>query len=551
MPIPPNCTARGYQASLTFITLLVAPLAAARPSPPMATSMQMSKTAQPAVSSGSPAATPAASGAQSVNATASPTSDAQSRTAIPAPAPTAPSSPNDVTPQPDVGSRVCGLGAAFHAGRRAKLVETLRAQSPTGLVLVRGLPASREYVRFSQDKTFWYLTGVESPNAALVIDVKTGAETLFLPPRSTANERWEGELWDAQDAWVKDLTGFTDVRPTNELVPMLKDSAPAAKVVWISKEPWVELSGCSDRAGPHDSSIEHDPLDGRMSREDALELNLQQKLGVEVRDCAPVLAEMRRIKTPEEIGALRRAGRIGALAMEEAVRCSRPGRGEWELEAVMSFVHRREGAAGPAYHAIVGCGPDSIVLHYAEDSRTMRAGEIVLLDYAPEVDHYTSDITRSWPVDGRFTPRMIELYDAVLEAQLAGIAAVKPGATFEDVEKACRHALSTHGMLKLVRHGVSHYVGLEVHDVGDYRRPLEPGVVITVEPGLYDAQANIGIRIEDVVLVTAVGCDVLTAGVTKDRAALGALQAEEGILDRKGGTEGPRGPVAVENPGKH
>jgi Xaa-Pro aminopeptidase len=484
--------------------------------------------------------------AQSVSSQSGSNSVAPTPTAAP---PVAAPSGATVAPS-DAQARECGLGSAFHAGRRKKLVETLRAISPTGLVLVRGLPATREYTRFTQDKTFWYLTGVESPDASLVIDVKSGAETLFLPPRSATSERWEGELWDAQDAWVKDVTGFSDVRATNELVPMLKEDAPSAKVVWISKEPWIDLSGCADRAVENDASIRKDPLDGRLSREEALELNLRQKLDVDVRDCAPMLAEMRRVKTPEEIEALRHAGRIGALAMEEAVRCSRPGRGEWELEAAMSFVQRREGATGPAYHAIVGSGPNALVMHYSADSRTMRAGEMVLLDYAPEVDHYTSDITRSWPVDGKFTPRMIEIYDAVLEAQLAGIDAVKPGATIEDVEKACRHALSAHGMFKLTRHGVSHYVGLEVHDVGDYRRPLEPGVVLTVEPGVYDAQANIGVRIEDVVVVTTTGCEVLTAGVPKDRASLVALQSESGLLDRRPAAELLHAPIAVETPGK-
>ncbi|MGH8311335.1 MAG: aminopeptidase P N-terminal domain-containing protein, partial [Steroidobacteraceae bacterium] len=220
--------------------------------------------------------------------------------------------------------RRCGLGAAFHGGRRKKLVENLRAQAESSLLLVRGLPVTRDYTRFQQDKTFWYLTGIESPNATLVVDVRSGAETLFLPQRNTAKERWEGELWDSTDAWVKEISGFTDVRPSNELFPVLKEMS-AGKVVWISKEPWVALSGCWDRALPHDRSIERDPLDGRTSRESALEENLREKLHVEVRDCAPILAEMRRIKTGEEIDALRHAGRIGSLAMIEAIRSSRPG----------------------------------------------------------------------------------------------------------------------------------------------------------------------------------------------------------------------------------
>ncbi len=458
---------------------------------------------------------------------------------------TAPAQRGAPSAEVEAQPRKCGLGSSFHAGRRKKLVEALRAESQTGLVLVRGLPTTRAYERFQQDKTFWYLTGVDSPNAALLLDVKSGAETLFLPARNTRLERWEGEVWDAEDAWVKELTGFTDVRPANELLQVLKEDAAEAQVVWISKAPWVALSGCVDRARPHDKLIESDPLDGRTSREDALEENLRQKLEVDVRDCAPILAEMRRIKTPEEIEAMRRASRIGALAMAEAIRSSKPGQGEWELEAVMSFVHRREGSAGPAYHGIVGCGPNALILHYSEDSRTMRAGEMVLLDYAPEVDHYTSDITRSWPVDGKFTPRMIEMYDAVLEAQLVGIAAVKPGASIEDIEKACRGVLSKHGMYKLARHGVSHYIGMEVHDASAHK-PLEPGVVLTVEPGVYDQQAGIGVRIEDVVLVTATGCEVLSSGVPKDRASIVKLIEEEGLLDRMSAPELQKLPLGID-----
>jgi len=155
-----------------------------------------------------------------------------------------------------------------------------------------------------------------------------------------------------------------------------------------------------------------------------------------------------------------------------------------------------------------------------------------LLDYAPEFDKYVSDITRSWPVDGRWTPRMIELYDAVLAAQEAGIAAVRPGRTMRDIEAACRKVLAERGVLELLPHGTCHYVGMEVHDVGDGAKPLEPGVVFTIEPGVYEAATGIGIRIEDVVLVTADGCEVLSHAVPKDRASLTKLQAEEGILDR-------------------
>lgn len=425
-----------------------------------------------------------------------------------------------------------GLGADFHAGRRAALVAELRRVHPRGTLLVRGLPDTRGYLKFQQEKVFWYLSGVEGANASLCVDIETGAATLFLSSASAGKEQWEGEQWDASDAWVPAITGIAAVKEAGQLDAHLAARVAIDKVVWISKEPWIDLAGCHDRARPHDAAIKRDPLDGRPSREEALAARLVERHGADVRDCQHIIGELRRVKQPEEATALRRASEVGALAMLEAIRSTRAGVGEWELEAAMSFVHRREGAAGPGYHAIAGCGPNALVLHYNEVRRELRAGEMMLLDYAPEFDKYVSDITRSWPVDGIWTERMIELYDAVLASQEAGIAAVKPGATMRDVEAACRRVLAERGLAELLPHGTCHYVGLEVHDMGDGSKPLEPGVAFTVEPGLYDPESGIGIRIEDVVLVTADGCEVLSKGVPKDRASLSKLVAEEGLLDR-------------------
>jgi len=423
----------------------------------------------------------------------------------------------------------CGLGKEFHGARRTELAKRLEK----GLVLMRGLGQTRGYTRFHQDKAFWYLTGIESPEAALVMDLDRKQEVLFLPARNAGLEAWDGEFWDASDAWVPALSGFTEIRPIGELMAFLDERTEEGSVVWISKQPHIELSGCHDRAIPADRRQEKDPLDGRTSREDALERNLKEKFKVEVRDLSPSLSELRRIKTPEEILVLRRASEIGSLAMIEAIRSSRPGLGEWQLDALMSFVHRREGSAGAAYQAIIGAGPNALILHYSAVSRRMQAGEMLLIDYAPEYEHYLSDITRSWPVDGKFTPRMIELYDAVLEAQEAGIAAVKPGVTMRQVEQACREVLRRKGLEHMLTHGTCHYVGLEVHDVGDGSKPVESGVVFTVEPGLYEKSTGIGIRIEDVVLVTPTGCEVLSALVPKDRPMLERLVASDGLLDRE------------------
>jgi Xaa-Pro aminopeptidase len=425
------------------------------------------------------------------------------------------------------GKPVCGLGRSFHAGRRKALRETLG----NGVVVIRGLPDVRDYMQFRQDKVFWYLTGVESPNAALVMDCASGREVLLLPDANHRRERWDGELWDADDAWVRDLTGIGDVRPSAKLDDVLHDFIKNDSKIWISMHPNAALAGCCDQAYDTDKSILDDPFDGRASREQALATALERTFHTKPSDCSQQIGELRRVKQPEEIAAMRRAGRAGALAMAEAIRSTSAGLGEWELDGLMSWIHLRAGAAGPAYHAIVGSGANSLVLHYGASNRRMNDGEVVLIDYAPEVDHYTSDITRTWPVNGRFSARQAELYAAVLESQAAGIAAVKPGATIEDVSKACAKVFEQKGLGKLERHGPCHYIGLEVHDDADYSTPFVAGVCFTVEPGLYEESTGIGIRIEDVVCVTAEGCEVLSRDVPKDRAAMEQLVGEQGVLD--------------------
>lgn len=420
-----------------------------------------------------------------------------------------------------------GLGAAFHAGRRAALREALGE----GLVVLRGRPETRAYVRFFQDPMFWYLTGVEGPDAALVMDAATGEEILFLPRPQSAKEMWEGELWDTGDAWVGTVTGMTQVRPERGLAEFLRQRVERGARVWITTQPWLELAGSFDRAGPYNRRRAADPLDGRGSREEALRRFLADELGADVKDCNEVLFELRRVKTSEEIDALRRSCEVGVEAMKEAMRSTRAGLMEYELEGVMELVHRRLGAEGNGYYAIVGSGPNSLVLHHSRNSRRLRSGEVLLLDFGPTVNHYVCDITRTWPVDGKFTPRMRELYEAVLAAQAAGIAAAKPGVTIRDVDAACSAVLRERGFQRLMRHGACHWIGLEVHDVGAYDAPLVPGAAFTIEPGLYEPATGIGIRIEDVVVITADGCEVLTAGAPRDPEEVERLVGEVGILD--------------------
>ena len=424
------------------------------------------------------------------------------------------------------GKPVCGLGASFHSGRRTALREKLGE----GVVVVRGLPDTRDYTRFHQDKVFWYLTGIESPNAAFAMDCASGREVLFVPEKNPMGEQWEGEMWDVGDGWAKELTGFAEVRSNKDLEQVLGEMVAASPKLWISMHPHIALSGCFDRAQPDDYRRKKDPFDGRLSREQAFKEALHAKYEIEPKDLSPKLSELRRVKTTEEIAAMRRASLSGALAMAEAIRSTHAGLGEWDLDALMSWWQVREGASGPAYHAIVGSGPNSLTLHYSASSRRLQEGEVILIDYAPEVDHYVSDVTRTWPVNGKFSARQAELYDAVLASQLAGIAAVKPGVRLRDIEGVCAKVIDERGFSSLKRHGACHYIGLEVHDVGRGDE-LVPGVCFTVEPGLYEEATNIGIRIEDVVCVTETGCEVLSAAAPKEREAIEQLVQQEGVLD--------------------
>ena len=435
------------------------------------------------------------------------------------------------------GAPVCGLGAEFHAGRRAEL----RRRAETGVMVFRGLPSPRANLTFRQDKAFWYLTGVETPDAALVLDVDSGREVLFVNKPSRRRERWEGEIWDTDDEWVREITGIEDVHRADELLEVLdelmKTDDGEPRVLWTSLAAHVELAGSYDAAGPYDRARAEDPLDGRTSREKELARHLGERYGVEVRDTTPILYDMRRVKTPAEVDAMKRAGRAGALALAEGMRSTRPGLGEWELDALLTWMQQRHGAEGVAYAAIVGSGRNSLTLHYNFSARRVEDGEVVLIDFGPEVDHYVTDITRTWPVNGKFSERQAELYDAVLAAQRAGFAAARPGASLRAVNDACSQVLQERGFSKLMRHGAVHYIGMEVHDVGDRRAPLEPGVAFTVEPGLYEDETGIGIRIEDVVVITEDGCEVITGQVPRERDAIEALIAARGVLDWMDGEE--------------
>jgi Xaa-Pro aminopeptidase len=251
----------------------------------------------------------------------------------------------------------------------------------------------------------------------------------------------------------------------------------------------------------------------------------------ELRDLSPVLDGLRMIKRPLEIEALRLNGRVSAAAVGAAIEATAPGRFEYELEAEATATRIRQGADHAAYAAIIGSGPNVTVWHYNENGRRLEDGDLLVMDYGASFGYQTMDITRTWPVSGAFSELQEKAYRAVLEAQKAVIAAMRPGVTRERTHEIAREVVERWGFDSRYAHGAGHFVGMAVHDVGDYGRPLEVGMVIAVEPIIEIPEENLHIRIEDTVLITEQGAEVLSAGVPKEVDELLAL-----VGRRAGGT---------------
>lgn len=280
-------------------------------------------------------------------------------------------------------------------------------------------------------------------------------------------------------------------------------------------------------------------------------------------DPSEIVHEMRLLKTEEDLALMRRAAEISAEAHRAAMAAARPGMFEYELEALVEYTFRKNGATGPSYTTIVGSGPNATVLHYIENSRRIGENDLVLIDAGAEYAYYAADITRTWPVSGRFTDEQRAIYEIVLEAQEGAIAMSKPGVTMQEIHDFCVRTIAE-GLVRLglvegpvnkaieegrykkfYMHKTGHYLGMDVHDVGRYRegeewRALAAGMVMTVEPGIYIAEdceevderwRGIGVRIEDDVLVTESGYDVLTAGVPKRVEELERLVGSEATAD--------------------
>jgi len=388
---------------------------------------------------------------------------------------------------------------------------------------------------FRQEENFYYLTGHREEGAALLLVPPTAeakaaglpVETLYLPPRDKRREAWDGARMGPDDPGIEERTGFATVKPVSEL---RADLERAAKVFSLMHTllPRQEEGAARTHAGHWLAWLK------------------QALPKTQFENARAALGALRQVKSPREQELLRVAIERSMDAHREAMKAMRPGMYEYEIASLMSYTFERAGCERPGYPPIVGSGPNSTVLHYAEPRRQMQAGEVVVIDVGAECSGYTADITRTLPTSGKFSARQREIYEIVLGAQNAVLAAVKPGMTMaregqNSLYKIAHDYINSHGkdskgepLGKYFIHGLGHHIGLQVHDAGDPNRPLEPGMILTVEPGIYIPEENLGVRIEDIVLVTKDGAVLLTASLPRTveeiERAMGRTEARKASL---------------------
>jgi Xaa-Pro aminopeptidase len=398
--------------------------------------------------------------------------------------------------------------ASVYASRRARLVAELNG--PVLLFSYTGRENSSPAYVFMQEPNFYYLTGHNEEGAALLIVPSDAAEKgwhgpneiLFLPPRNPEEEKWNGPRMGPADPDVQQKTGFATVEAFSNLKPRLTDLAQSYHDIWtLTPHP-------DDTGYPH-------------AREWSAWI-AQAAQGVSLHDAAPAIGAMRQVKSPGEIALLTKAIELSVDAQLAAMRMVRPGLYEYQVAARMVEVHAYGGCETEAYSPIVGTGLHSTILHFNELDALIQDGDIVLMDVGGQYSGYTADITRTIPANGHFTARQKEIYEIVLGAQNAVLAAMKPGAKLrkgpDSLYRIAYDYINTHGadaegrsLGRYFTHGLGHHLGLEVHDAGDPDRPLEAGMVITDEPGIYIPEEKLGVRIEDDVLITPTGYQLLTA----------------------------------------
>lgn len=419
--------------------------------------------------------------------------------------------------------------SSVYAERRARLAA--QADAPIVLFGYNGREESAQTYLFAQEDNFYYLTGYNEEGAALIIlpAAEAGAknssawdgprEMLFLPPRDLRREKWVGVRMGPDDPGINERTGFAAVRPYPEV------RGTVEKLAKIYPEFYAILPYRKENGGyPHEK--------------ESVDWLAQVAPQVKLKDIRAAIGALRQVKSPGELAFLQRAIDLSVDSHLDAMRRMRPGLYEYQIAAKMVEIHAMGGSEAEGYAPIVGAGIHSTELHYDNLARKIENGDIVVIDVGAQYSGYSADITRTLPAGGKFTTRQREIYEIVLGAQNAAIAAIKPGAGFcpkngGTLTTIARAYIDSRGkdlrgksLGQYFIHGLGHHIGLDVHDAGEPCRLLEAGMVITIEPGIYIPEENLGVRIEDDVLVTETGYKLLSGRIPRNPDEIEKLMAD-------------------------
>ena len=446
------------------------------------------------------------------------------------------------------------------AARRLEVADAIGREA---VALVQAAPTVHSSAMFRQSNEFFYLTGVGVPQAMLLIDGAAKKSTLYLPKQDESRAAVEGALLSPDDpAAVVATTGIDEVKPIDALqADLAARSKDGRRDVFVPFQPAEGSAESRDGATRRNNDAAADPWDGRISREAHLRTLLTTRAGNYVtRNLSPILDEMRAIKSAAEIAVIDKATRIGGDAIMEAMRSTAPGVAEHELDALARFIHVRHGAQGEAYRAIVASGGNAWFAHHRASEKVMADGELVLMDYCPDLHYYRCDVTRQWPVNGKFSPVQRELYTFYLGVYEAILYSIKPHATAQAIladavrkmdammatmkfskplyEKAAKEFVDGYRRRAEATTGrganLGHAVGMSTHDMGGGSGVMRPGLVFTIEPQFRIPEERIFIRLEDMIVITETEARITSDFVPRSIAGVEKLMAEEGLLQKYG-----------------
>lgn len=433
--------------------------------------------------------------------------------------------------------------------RRTKLLDAI---GNNAIALVQGASGQAGFSIFRQSNTFYYLTGLETDHAYLLVNGKSKKTTLYLPHKDKGREQGQGKILSAEDEiLVKELTGVDAVKGYEFLsadllrTGLIKANAP---LLYTPLSPAETGNDSRDELLYGQARSAADPWDGSATKEALFVQKVNSQFPqFEIRDLAPILDEMRLIKSKEEIELIRKATQIAGLGIIEAMRSTKPGVYEYQLDAAAKYVFHLNGSRGDGYASIIGGGTNAYMGHYFHKTDVLNTGDLVLMDYAPDYRYYTSDVTRIWPVDGKFDSAQKALYNYIVAYRDALFKYIKPGVTSDEVldwaaadmtQYLIGKTFAKSHHLKAVQEGIKfrghfqHPVGMAVHDVGIVRSvPLRAGMIFTIDPMIWIPEERLYIRIEDVALVTEDGVENLSAFVPSSIKAIEKTIKEKGLIE--------------------